>query len=299
MSLEKQLNSDLQRVPKSGCAPNNLSMYCDYNDAFTDYDQVRQPHGLRKLSQIFNRSNVPIQKQIVLEGGFGTGAYLGIFSHKVQEIYGVEGSDEGYRQTQQKIGTAKNIHLRRGTILQLPFSDNFFHAYMVNQVLHHLDSGPPFPQLDTFLSEAHRVLMPGGQVTINTCSQEQLNPDQGVYWHFKYIPGAACSMQMHYISIEELVGRLESAGFRGINLTIPSEKIFQQRYYEDPLIALEPDFRKGDSTYSFLSPEEIGESKVRLRTAIDDGSVYKEMERTAACAAEIGEAVIISARKGS
>jgi len=276
-----------------------LSLYCDYNDAFTVYDQIRQPHGLKKLLQIFNRSVVPIQKQRVLEGGFGTGAYLGIFSHKVQEIYGVEGSDEGYRQTKQKIGTANNIHLRRGTILQLPFSDNFFHAYMVNQVLHHLDSGPPFPQLDTFLNEAYRVLMPGGQVTINTCSQEQLNPDQGVYWHYKYISSAACSMQKHYISIEELLGRLESAGFSGINLTIPSENLFQQRYYEDPLIALEPDFRKGDSAYSFLSPEEIDESKVRLQTAIDDGSVYKEMERTAACAAEVGEAVIISARKGS
>ena len=89
MSLEKQLNSDLQRVPESGCTPNNLSMYCDYNDAFTVYDQVRQPNGLRKLLKIFNRSNVPIQKQIVLEGGFGTGAYLGSFSHEVKEIYGV------------------------------------------------------------------------------------------------------------------------------------------------------------------------------------------------------------------
>ncbi len=93
--------------------------------------------------------------------------------------------------------------------------------------------------------------------------------------------------------------RLESVGFSGINLTIPSKNLFQQRYYEDPLIALEPDFRKGDSAYSFLSPEEIDESKVRLQTAIDDGSVYKEMERTAACAAVMGEAVIISARKGS
>ena len=106
-------------------------------------------------------------------------------------------------------------------------------------------------------------------------------------------------MQRHYISIEELVERLEFAGFGGINLTIPSENLFQQRYYEDPLIALEPEFRKGDSAYSFLSSEEIGESKICLQTAIDDGSVYKEMERAAACAGEIGEAVIISARKGS
>jgi hypothetical protein len=38
-------------------------------------------------------------------------------------------------------------------------------------------------------------------------------------------------------------------------------------------------------------------SNNRLKTAIDDGSVYDEMKRASACAAEIGETLILSAFK--
>jgi hypothetical protein len=95
----------------------------------------------------------------------------------------------------------------------------------------------------------------------------------------------------------ELEIRLESLGFDDFNCTFSPEKIFFQRYYEDPAIALEPQFSKGDSTYLFLSEDELEKSYRRLRQAIEDKSVYKVMKRAAARAAEIAEAVIVSARK--
>jgi len=98
-------------------------------------------------------------------------------------------------------------------------------------------------------------------------------------------------------SIQELEIHLESLGFNEINCTISPEKIFYQRYYEDPSIALKPIFSKSDSIYSFLSEVELEASNRRLRKSIEDGSVYETMKRATARAAEIGEAVIVSARK--
>ena len=297
MSLAKQPKGDFKRVPKSEYPQDNQSTYCDYNEAFIGYDQIGQPHVLENILKILRQSKVPIDEQNVLEGGFGTGAYLDKIRHHVQMINGVEGSDEGYRQTLQKVNNATNVQLQIGNILRLSFPDESFHVYMVNQVLHHLDHRNHFQAIDVFLKEAGRVLKPGGLLIINTCSQDQLDPDSGSYWHYKYIHPAAYTLQKHYIPIEELENRLESLGFIKINHTISPEKIFCQRYYEDPSITLNPEFRKGDSTYSFLSGVELEESNCRLREAIEEGSVYEVMNQATKRAAEIGEAVIVSARK--
>jgi len=297
MSLAKQSIVDFNGVPESDCNQHNQSTYCDYNEAFIGYDQIRQPHGLENILKILRQSKVPIDEQNVLEGGFGTGAYLNNIRRHVRMIDGVEGSDEGYQQTLQKVNNAPNVRLQKGDILQLSFPDNSFHAYMVNQVLHHLDHRNHFQSINVFLSEAGRVLKPGGQLIINTCSQDQLDPDSGSYWHYKYIYPAAYSIQKRYIPIQELEIRLESLGFDEFNCTFSPEKIFDQRYYEDPAIALEPEFSKGDSTYLFLSEDELEKSYRRLRQAIEDESVCEVIKRATARAAEIGEGVIVSARK--
>ena len=297
MSLSKQSDSDVQPGIVSQFNQNNKSTYCDYNEAFSVYDRIRRTHGLQSILNFFQQSDVPLDEQIVLEGGFGTGAYLDKIRHHVKKMYGVEGSDEGYQQTQKKINNAPNVNLQIGNILQLPFPDSFFHGYLVNQVIHHFDHRNYFRQLDVFLTESHRVLKAGGHLVFNTCSQEQLDPETGSYWHFKYIPSAARAMQRQFIPIEELEVRLESAGFDEVKRSIPSGKIFQQEYYENPDIALQPEFKQGDSTYSFLSAAELNESNVRLMETIEDGSVHQLMKRVAERTQEIGEVLILSARK--
>ncbi len=275
----------------------NASSYCNYNDTFISYDQNRQPNGLRELLHIFEETLVPFEEQVVLEGGFGTGAYINQIRHPMKEIYGVEGSEQGYEETKQKIGDAQNVHLQIGNILDLSFSDDFFDAYMVNQVVHHLDTELSYPNLTLFLEESMRVIKPGGVLTINTSSHEQLNPHSGVYWNYKYIEKAALAMQPRYIPVPELVSRLEELGFTDIKTTIPSGKLFQEQYYRDPKLVLDIDFQKSDSIYCFLSAEEIVETNALIRSSIEDGSVYQHMEQVAKRAEKMGEAVIVSARK--
>lgn len=296
MRLAKR-REDIKNIPSSEKAKINQSTYCDYNEAFLDYDKIRQPHGLGNILEILRHSEIPLSEQIILEGGFGTGAYLHEIRHHVHTINGIEGSDEGYRRTLQKVGSAANVKLHLGDILHLAFPDKSFDAYMANQVVHHFDNKNNFQSIDVFLKEAYRVLKPGGHLIINTCSKEQLDPAAGSYWHYKYIYSAALSILKYYIAIEELELRLESLGFTEIKCAIPQEKIFNRRYYEDPTFVLEPEFMKGDSTYSFLSEVELEASYHQLREAIEEGIVYEVMDRAAVRASEIGEGVIISARK--
>ncbi len=275
----------------------NLSSYCNYNETFTVYDQIRQPQGLEELAQIFKENNIPLKEQRILEGGFGTGAYINQFKNLVAEIYGVEGSQQGLEKALEKMGNEENVHLQFGDILKLSFPDNTFDAYMVNQVLHHLDTEPTFPNLNTFLEEAKRVLKSGGVLTINTASQQQLHPDTGVYWNYKYIPDAVYKMRARYVAIDELCDRLKQLHFVDIKLTVPSGKIFNERYYNDPSIALESAFQNGDSVYAFLTKEAYEKSNAQIRASIDDETIFKEMERAAKFVAENGESIIVSARK--
>ena len=275
----------------------NASSYCNYNDSFISYDQNRQPNGLQEILNIFEQTRIPVKEQTVLEGGFGTGAYIDHIRHHMKEIYGVEGSEQGYEETKQKIRDAGNVHLQIGNILDLSFSDDFFDGYMVNQVLHHLDTEPSYPNLLLFLKESRRVLKPDGVLTINTSSQEQLNPHSGSYWNYKYIEKAALAIQTRYIPVPELISRLEELEFTDIETTIPSGKLFQEQYYRDPRLVLESDFQKADSIYCFYTEKQISDATTQIRSGINDGSVYEHMEYAATRAKKIGEAIIISARK--
>jgi ubiquinone/menaquinone biosynthesis C-methylase UbiE len=275
----------------------NASSYCNYNDTFVSYDQNRQPNGLKEILHIFEETQVRVEDQVVLEGGFGTGSYIDQIRHHIKRIYGVEGSEQGYEETRQKIGDAKNVQLQIGNILDLSFSDDFFDAYMVNQVLHHLDTEPSYPNLTRFLKESRRVIKPGGVLTINTSSQEQIDPNLGAFWNYKYIEKAALAMQARYIPIPELLFRLKELGFTEIKTTKPSGKLFQEQYYRDPKVALDTDFPKADSIYCFCSKKQINEANTLICSSIDDGSIHHHMEQAAKQAEKIGEAVIVSARK--
>lgn len=274
----------------------NASVFCNYNEKFTQYDQNRQPNGLQELLQIFGQSRIPVGEQTILEGGFGTGSYLNHIRRHAKAVYGVEGSEQGFQETKKKIRDAENVHLQMGNILDLSFADEFFDAFMVNQVLHHLDTENTYPNLTKFLKESRRVLKPGGVLTINTCSQEQLDPHTGAYWNYRYLQNAVRALQKKYISVDALISRLEKLNFTDISTTIPSGRLFQESYYRDPESILVPAFQKADSLYCLLSESEIRETTALIRTAIDDGSAYQHMYNVAGRVDNMGEAIIVSAR---
>ncbi len=275
----------------------NASSYCDYNEAFKCYDRVRQPVGVSETIELLKLIDNSMKNLNLLEGGFGTGAYTEIIRHHVKAVFGVEGSEEGCKKACSRLKEATNVYLTLGNILALPFRDEAFDAYMVHQVVHHLDPSNNFEELTAFLKEAYRVLKPGGIVILNTCSPEHVDPERGVFWNYRYIYKAAKELQKRYIPIDRLTSLMKSVGFSKQGAKKASGRFFAKPYYSDPLYVTQPDFPKGDSVYCFLSEEEIEMANYGIKQAMADGSVFLEMKRAYRKFREIGEAIIVYAIK--
>lgn len=96
----------------------------------------------------------------VLEIGFGSGVAFFNLHEKYQEIYGLDlcaSSEEiAHFFKEREIET----HLMNGSVLEMPYPDNFFDAVFLVSILEHLK---PADQKKAF-SEIVRILKPGGQV---------------------------------------------------------------------------------------------------------------------------------------
>ncbi|SFM41403.1 class I SAM-dependent methyltransferase [Thermodesulforhabdus norvegica] len=273
------------------------SIYCNYEDAFKSYDNFRQPIGLKEVFQILDMVPVKNDQAVILEGGFGTGAYTQYLAKSSFFVIGLEASETGVIQARKRLKAFSNVHLGRGNILALPLKDSTVDVYFVSQVIHHLDDSPEFPNLDIFLKEARRVLKKGGFLIIHTCDPAQLDPHRGSYWHYEFIPIAARKLQQKYIPVEKLRIRLERLGFSNVEVRKSSGQIFGDKYYRDPTIFFSDDFWASDSVFSLVSSAEKANSCKALRTAIEEGSIHKIMEKHRAWALEIGETLILSARR--
>ena len=96
----------------------------------------------------------------VLEVGFGSGVTIGNLNEEYEEIHGLD-----LTASVEEVGAvfeAKQIqtHLQNGSVLSMPYEDNFFDTVLLISILEHLK---PSEQEPAF-REISRVLKPGGQV---------------------------------------------------------------------------------------------------------------------------------------
>ncbi len=98
---------------------------------------------------------------VILDAGCGRGFYLNYYRHVSDaKLVGIELENEIIQKAQSNVGHLPDIALLNATIYQLPFSDNFFHAAILSEVLEHLDDEI------AALEELYRVLKPGGVLVI-------------------------------------------------------------------------------------------------------------------------------------
>jgi len=95
----------------------------------------------------------------ILEVGFGTGVTFLNLYEKYKEIYGLDLSasveDVAAVFWKRQIET----HLQNGSVLSMPYPDDFFDTVLLISILEHLK---PSEQIQAF-QEVRRVLKPGGQ----------------------------------------------------------------------------------------------------------------------------------------
>ncbi len=96
----------------------------------------------------------------VADLGCGTGSTVRLLAQSVEQVIGVDGSDDMLANARVRTAGQGNVDLRRGSLEALPIDSESLDAATMMLVLHHL----PAPALA--LAEAARVLKPGGRLLI-------------------------------------------------------------------------------------------------------------------------------------
>lgn len=115
----------------------------------------------------------------VADLGCGTGAMAAILAPHVKQVIGVDASEEMLEAARVRNNGVTNIEWRKGTLETLPVFPDSADAATLMLVLHHL------PSPAQALSEAARILKPGGRVLIVDMApheKEEYRQQMGHVW---------------------------------------------------------------------------------------------------------------------
>lgn len=94
----------------------------------------------------------------ILEVGYGSGVAFLNLSEKYKEIHGIDPHNKISEVKNSFNYMGLNLHLRKGSVLSLPYEDNTFDSAIAISIHEHLKS----EEQQTAFSEIRRVLKPGG-----------------------------------------------------------------------------------------------------------------------------------------
>ena len=151
----------------------------------------------------------------VLDVGSATGCLLKMLASKYQ-FEGI-GLDISYQMTEIAQKQYPEFSFVTGSAMQLPFEGQSFDVLICSASFHH------FPNPETFLGEAERVLKPGGKLVI---AEIRMPIFRGLY--NQYIHRFSKEGDVKVYTFDELMRLLETAGF----VLIKGRKHLQIQYFE-------------------------------------------------------------------
>jgi len=168
--------------------------------------------------------------------------------------------------------------LKIGDATNLPYEDNTFDGVVCNQVVQHIDMDTESrPNLSKAYTEMFRVLKPGGIVVMSTRSKEPAYTD--LYWYTQLMPKAVAAMCKKVPSREECEEAMVNAGFEHTLSCCPlNQSIVKPDVFTNPEGPFDPAWRRCESFWSIVTPEEMESMQVKLRTMIDAGTVKEFIE---------------------
>jgi SAM-dependent methyltransferase len=121
---------------------------------------------------------VQLSGKRILDIGCGIGMYAQKFKEEGAEVWGIDIDEENIKEARQ---LNPGINFSVGLAEKLPFADNFFDAVFLHEVLEHVSDDRKA------ISEAYRVLKPGGQIIIFVPNRLYFFETHGIYLGKKYI----------------------------------------------------------------------------------------------------------------
>lgn len=231
-----------------------MSSYENYAETSENYDATRIPMGIEIILGALARAPAPLGEVKLLDAGCGTGSYAAALAEHVGRVTCVDLNEEMLAIAKRKL--PDDVVIRQSAIDNLPFDDASFDAVMVNQVLHHIadDADNGYPALRAIFEEFARVLVPGGCVSINTCSHEQL---RNGWWYYRLIPEAVRVACRRHIPLDDLSALLRQCGFRLGPRHVPVDALMQGERYFDGKGPLSKAWRDGDSIWACAGEDEL------------------------------------------
>ena len=235
-----------------------MSHFENYQHVSRFYDNTRTAVGVDIIRNQLQNSELPINKQLLVDAGCGTGQYSAALVKNVRKIEAIDLNAGTLKIAKDKMKLEEKnglINFYISSIDSLPLDDNTADAVMINQVLHHLpdNSTSGWANHEKVFREFWRVLKSGGMLIINSCSPEQIKCG---FWFYNLIPEALQKMTLKVIHLSDLNNLLKNCGFSNTVQEVNMDLVLQSDayFYADGIF--NADWRSGDSIWS-LVPEEI------------------------------------------
>lgn len=207
-----------------------------------------------------------------LDIGCGTGNYTIALQSKGVDFVGI---DPSTNMLAVASGQHNSIDWRLGAAEAIPALDGEFENAIAMLTIHHWSN-----RLKAF-GEINRVLKPGGRIVIFTSCPNQMQH----YWLNHYFPEMMAASMCQMPTIEGLIRELACAGFRLIgieNYDVRNDltDLFLYAGKHRPTLYLDPDFRRGISSFSSLvSPTELATGLTRLKEDLATGELLRICEK--------------------
>ena len=237
-----------------------MSTYEDYKKTSSFFDKTRSALGIDIIVKELKRSTKPLNQQVVVDAGCGTGLYSEALINEVKSIDAVDINYEMLDKAKNRLKAKnkKNIRFHLTTIDSLKFDNQFADAIIVNQVLHHLPENAEmcWDNHSKVFREFFRILKPEGCLIINSCSPEQLNNG---FWFYHLIPNALNKILEKTIDLKTLSKILKKIGFVNLIQEVPLNLTLQGKDYFNENGPLDPEWRSGDSIWSLVKDKKLVE----------------------------------------
>jgi SAM-dependent methyltransferase len=224
-----------------------------------------------------------------------------VLKNNIGFIYGVDINKTMIEKAEGKIKktskNSSNVTFVHASILEYPFQENFCHAILVNQIIHHLETEKTvdsYTNTKLMFKEAYRILQPNGLLIMNISTHEQWYDG---FWFYELLPGARDKLIKRHASMDSLIAFAKEAKLELKSIYTPVSEILQSSSYFNPTGPLEKVFRDGDSTWALASEQELASALNFIETKAKNGTLQAYFEKRDALRKRIGQTTFLVFRK--